>query len=315
MKVKTLTHERLFEGFFDETDGVTCVQAAITPSELNQMTAAQGWRFPLLLDAGARLCDQVAASAFAPASSRFGPYCDNITGMNWQLPNGKRVRLGERVVKSTTGYDLLRFLLGADERFGRPTDFVLRLRPDCAGGGVFCLQGSQEHLQQAVSEILRSSYLHWLEAVDWITGDGHPSPWLRIGVHCPCDEWGIFAHFIGELARRHQLSWQPEESRENRFDGLPDLVVKTTPDRVLALAANLASQSGGRCVALCHCGVVHVHLPCGSDPAARINALVQPVADALHEIGGDWRSRHCQCAIIKPEEGAWLQTLLNEWGL
>ena len=73
-------------------------------------------RFPLILDLHATLEEQVAASGFAPASSRFGPYCDNIMGMNWQLPAGRIVRIGERVVKSTTGYDWFRFLLPGDGR-------------------------------------------------------------------------------------------------------------------------------------------------------------------------------------------------------
>ena len=92
------------------------------------------------------------ASGFASASSRFGPYCDNIMGMNWKLRDGHVVRIGERVVKSTTGYDLLRFLLNSDGRFGEPVDFVLRLRPDCGTSGVFTLRPEMTRSSAVVAD-------------------------------------------------------------------------------------------------------------------------------------------------------------------
>ena len=139
--MSVLTEERLFEPFIDATDGVLCLPAGSDEAEIERLAGLHGLRFPLLHDRGAPLCDQVAASPFAPASSRFGPYCDNITGMNWELPDGRRVRIGERVVKSTTGYDLLRFLLGTVGRYGRPVDYVLRLRPACEESQTFFLRG------------------------------------------------------------------------------------------------------------------------------------------------------------------------------
>jgi hypothetical protein len=109
---------RLFEPFFDSIDGVMCGPATITAADIEPIRISNGFRFPLFLDREQPLCDQVAASGFASSSSRFGPYCDNILGMNWKLPGGRIVRIGERVVKSTTGYDLLRFLLQSRGRFG-----------------------------------------------------------------------------------------------------------------------------------------------------------------------------------------------------
>ena len=109
--MKTLMEERLFEPFIDATDGVLCLPSGSDAAEIEREAALHGLRFPLVVDESARLCDQVAASPFAPASSRFGPYCDNITGMNWELPDGRRVRVGEPIeaelrVTSTAAHDL-----------------------------------------------------------------------------------------------------------------------------------------------------------------------------------------------------------------
>lgn len=123
--------ERLFEPFVDAIDGTACVSASATLAEIEALCAPHRLRFPLILDAKATLRDHVEAATHAPASHRFGPFCDNILGMNWRLPSGKAVRIGERVAKTTTGYDWLRFLLHTGNRFGEPLDYVIRLRPDC----------------------------------------------------------------------------------------------------------------------------------------------------------------------------------------
>lgn len=121
--------ERLFQHHLEPLDAVACVPADATADQLQPHWAAAGLRLPLLTTAEATLWQHVLASSHSPASSRFGSWSDNIIGMNWQLPDGQRVRIGEQVVKSTTGYDVLRFLLESGHRYGRPTDLVVRLRP------------------------------------------------------------------------------------------------------------------------------------------------------------------------------------------
>ena len=97
------TGSRCFAPFLDPIDGVLCLPATATAADIQSQARAYKLRFPLLIDLHATLREQVDATGYAPASSRFGPYCDNIVGMNWKLPGGRLVRVGERVVKTTTG--------------------------------------------------------------------------------------------------------------------------------------------------------------------------------------------------------------------
>jgi FAD/FMN-containing dehydrogenase len=117
-------------------DGTLCLPANAIAADIHSQAHAHRLRFPLLLDEATTLREQIAATTHAPVSCRFGPYCDNILGINWRLPSGRIARIGERVVKTTTGYDWLRFLLHSGSRYGEPVDYVLRLRPDygCTGG-------------------------------------------------------------------------------------------------------------------------------------------------------------------------------------
>jgi hypothetical protein len=299
--------ERFFEPFLDTVDGVLCVPADSCASAIEQRVLPQGLRFPLLLDRTAPLCEQVTSSPFAPASSRYGPFCDNITGMNWEMPDGRRVRVGERVVKSTTGYDLLRFLLGSGGRYGRATDYVLRLRPACDTSLIFRLDGEIEALRSAISTLLHSSWIHWFDSVDLVV---EKTPFLRIAVHCPAEESPIYRNFLSEVTATFALLM--EASPGSVSDGCPDLVIKTSPEFVSDTALDLAQQTGAKCVAICSCGVVHVFLP--GQEKDTIGEIVRPLQSNLYAIGGHWQSRHVERFPVPPET-SWLSTLRQEWSL
>lgn len=314
MKVTALDHERLFEPFLDEVDGVLCVSSDTTAAEVARLSEPHGLRFPLWLDPMQSLRANTAAGDYASASSRFGPFCDNITGMNWQLPDGRMVRVGERVVKSTTGYDLLRFLLGTGDRFGRANDYVLRLRPLCDRDGVFLLTGQEHALEQAVVEILHGPFLHWLDSVDWLASKDQ-APRLRVGVHCPGAEWPVFAGHLASLAAKHALNLGEKLRSELVADGLPDLSLKTTPDQVIPLCGDLASRGKIRCTGLCYPGVVHVYFQDVADPEAQVAKLVSHLVARLEKDGGDWISRHTTRELVGDEEARWVQGLVAEWGV
>jgi len=304
--ITPLQAERLFTHFIDDVDGVVCLSACATAADIHAQAAAHRLRFPLMLDASATLVEQINASTFAPASCRFGPYCDNVLGMNWRLPDGRVVRIGERVVKTTTGYDWLRFLLHTGIRFGEPLDYVLRLRPDCGHSFYGRFDGAVDALRAGVSALLHSGWMHWWESVDFVVEEG--GAFVRVAVHCPLREAVLFADQLRSIATAQGLRLTVETNARPPADCLPDLVFKTTPDRALTLASEL-SRSGVRCMALCYNGVVHVWLPETADRLARIDKLVQPHLTELHALGGDWHSRHLLTPAPTPAETVWLKTL------
>jgi hypothetical protein len=215
------------------------------------------------------------------------------------------VRVGERVVKSTTGYDLLRFLLASGNRYGRAVDYVLRLRPACDTSMVFRLCGEVAPLRSAFSTLLRSSWMHWFDSVDFIP---ESTPFLRISVHCPAKELAAYDDFLSGVAAEFSLVL--DTTPASVHDGCPDLVVKTSPEFVIDTALDLARHPGARCVALCYCAAVHVFLP-NNDA---IGEIVRPIESALHNIGGHWQSRHAR-QVPSTLESAWISTLRKEWGI
>jgi len=304
--ITPLQAERLFTHFLDDVDGVVCLSASATAADIHAQAAEHRLRFPLILDANATLMEQINASTFAPASCRFGPYCDNVLGMNWRLPDGRVVRIGERVVKTTTGYDWLRFLLHTGTRFGEPLNYVLRLRPDCGHSFHGRFDGAVDGLRAGVSALLHSGWMHWWDSVDFVVQEGEA--FVRVAVHCPLRESSLFADQLHSIATAQGLRLALVTNAPLPADSLPDLVVKTTPDRAFTLASEL-SRSGVRCMALCYNGVVHAWLPETADRPARIDQLMQPQLTELHALGGDWHSRHLLSTEPTRAEIAWLKTL------
>lgn len=298
--------ERLFTPFLDAVDGTLCLPASATAADIYAQAAAHRLRFPLILDADATLREQVAAATHAPASCRFGPYCDNILGINWRLPSGRIARIGERVVKTTTGYDWLRFLLHSGRRFGEPVDYVLRLRPDCGFHLDARFDGDIAALRDCVSRLLHSGWMHWWDALDFIAEGTAAS--VRVAIHCPPEEARIFEEQLTRIVTAAHGRLTLQHDALPSFDGLPDVVIKTTPDRAIGLASALA-RDAVRCVALCYNGVVHVHLNAGEDRAERAHALMQPHIGELHALGGDWHSRWLPATPPTVTESQWIETL------
>ncbi len=304
---------RLFTPFLDKIDGIVCVPVTTTADELRQQIEPHGLRFPLIIDHTAALRDQFQSSEYAPASSRFGQFCDNIVGMNWQLPDGRVVRIGERVVKSTTGYDLLRFLQQSDQRFGQPLDFVLRLRPHTGIDGIIHLTGSRQAVSQAMPELLRSCWMNWFDSVDVLVNSDRDLLDVRIAINTPAEEWSVYEAMLASFASDHGLALSTERHTPAPVDGCPDFALKTTPDHAVALACDLASRHQLKCVVLSYNGVVHGYLPSTENAAQQVQNIVNQVASSLHSQGGDWRSRHLPRPAAQGVEATWLDILSKEF--
>ena len=307
------TGSRCFVPFLDSIDGVMCLSADAKSANIVAQAAEHQLRFPFILDPSATLREQVNATGFAPASSRFGPYCDNIVGMNWKFPSGKIVRIGERVVKTTTGYDLFRFLLSTDGRYGEPVDYVLRLRPDCGVTRVYGLHGDTNDVTEAAADLLQTCWMHWFDSIDFVVNSPDDQGHLRIVVNSPSSESPLIESFLSTFATSHELVFQVVHEVELPADGCPDFVFKTTPEFVVPMAMEIVRRGGIRCVALCYNGVIHGYLTEETSRIERIHELVNEYAEKLKAGGGDWFSCHLPTVTTSPLETGWVAVLEQEF--
>ncbi len=307
------THQNrgAFQHFLDEIDGVICCSANTTGAELQSRAAAAGFRFPLTLAPSAPLAAHLDASPWGMASSRFGPLCDNVIGMNWRTPSGRIIRLGERVVKSTTGYDLLRFLMHSQGRFGAPQDLVLRLRPDTGSGMVLVAEGAELSLQNAARTIRSSSWIHWIDAID-LESDGKKwQPLLRLNVNCPPQELPVFHAAITGILAGEQLG-PPQPAAATDPADLPDLVLRAAPDVASRIPSLICGPDCRLIRLMSGPGVTMIWFTSTMESSEQVTQrILHSVQQQLGEDPVDWFSRHHQPSI-DPREADWISELQKE---
>ena len=123
----------------------------------------------------------------------------------------------------------------------------------------------------------------------------------------PATESAVAERSLALLAEQHGLAFKSVSAAAPPCDGLPDLVLKTTPDRVVNLAREIANQFACRTVALCYSGVVHIHAD--KPDGEQLRSIVARYESQLREYGGDWQSRHLGSDEPSERELLWISQL------
>ncbi len=113
------------------SDQIVAVEAGMTVAALQQALAPHGQR--LALDPPqperATVGGVVAANAFGPRRTRYGPVRDLVIGITVVRADGVVAHGGGKVVKNVAGFDLPRLLCGSLGTLGLVAEVVFRLHP------------------------------------------------------------------------------------------------------------------------------------------------------------------------------------------
>lgn len=111
-----------------ENDLQTDVEAGVQYKELNSRLRRHGLFFPPDPGAGATIGGMIGNNASGVRTVAYGATRDCILGMEVVMADGEVIRLGSRAIKSSSGYDLLRLMVGSEGTLGIVTGATLRLR-------------------------------------------------------------------------------------------------------------------------------------------------------------------------------------------
>ncbi len=196
-----------------EDDLQVQVQPGIVYDDLNKRLARHGLFFPPAPGSSdvATIGGMVANNSSGMHAVKYGVTRDYVLALEVVLPTGEIIHTGSRALKSASGYDLTRLLVGSEGTLGVVTEVTLRLRVVPEKVAAVAVFDSPSAAARAIYEINRyappPAGLEWMDQhivalVNRWTGMSLPeAPTMVMDFHGTPEGAQAEAEFVGEICR------------------------------------------------------------------------------------------------------------------
>jgi len=144
----------------DRGNMMCVVEPGVVTNEINEVIRPEGLfyaGYPMSLET-CTIAGNVAENAGGGKAVKYGVTSRYVTGLEVVTPTGEIVRLGGKLVKDVTGYNLIQLMLGSEGTLGVFTKITLRLSPlPKASVDLLCLFESVETAITSVPKIVTES--------------------------------------------------------------------------------------------------------------------------------------------------------------
>jgi len=307
----------------DRANMMVVVQPGVVTAEINEAIEADGLfyaGYPMSRET-CFIGGNVAENAGGGKAVKYGVTGRYVTGLEMVTPTGEIVRLGGKLVKDVTGYNLIQLMVGSEGTLGIFTEITLKLMPlPRATVDLLCLFATADEAIATVPKIQtaggiiptaiefmdRSSvhasceYLNeslpyeragamLLITVDGSDADQVEREYEAIGELCL--DCGAIEVYVADNFTTSERIWKVRSNIPEAFavvsshQGNEDLVVPTSAiAKLVAGMQRLAGKYGVRIPAYGHAGDGNLHTRIVKDPDWPLEKWQRVLPEVLHEL-------------------------------
>lgn len=183
-----LTTERMKGIEIDRENLMATVEAGVTLEELIKAADEAGLFFPLHPgDETAHVGGLVATNAGGVRAVKYGVMRNYVRGLEAVLPTGEILKLGGKLQKNNTGYDLIDLIVGSEGTLAVITKVILKLHPKPGASATLIVPFNSRHdAVNTVPKILQSGVIPL--AIEYVEKDLMEKAAKHIGEEWPVKE-------------------------------------------------------------------------------------------------------------------------------
>ena len=242
-----LSLERLKGLEIDRDNLMAIAEAGVTLKELIEKVEEAGLFFPPHPgDESAQVGGLVACNAGGARAVKYGVMRSYVKGIDAVLPTGEILRLGGKLLKDNTGYDLMHLIIGSEGTLAVITRAILRLYPQVGASATMIVPyDNRNDAINSVPKILQSGIIPLAaEYMDRLVVEISAA---SLGVEWPSQAGTGYLMFIVEGRNDEEVHLQLETISEicQSYHGLEPVIgeTKKEQEKVLKIRSNVYSAT------------------------------------------------------------------------